>query len=97
MYDAVYSKRNFAAIANYEPNHHHTCFYYFRLGAAAGQDGKPDVRSSRVIIPKNGFVRIWSLETFKLSERVLGLFGPNSELIIKGLQLVTCLDYFSQS
>ena len=41
-----------------------------------------------LVIPKNGFARVWSLECFNLGERILGLFGNLSTLVQQGLQLV---------
>jgi deoxycytidine triphosphate deaminase len=87
MFDAVYRTKGYIEIVSYEPKNHHSSFYYFRLGAK-DQDSKPDVKSTSVIIPKNGFLKIWSLESFKFSDRVLGLFGLASSLALHGLQLI---------
>ena len=88
MYEAVYKPREFLQIEPYETANHVANFYYFRLGAKE-EGGKAIPISDRgLTIPKHGFVRVWSLESFTLGERILGLFGNISSLIQRGLQLV---------
>lgn len=89
MYDSVYEKRKFLTISPYESDNHITNFYYFRLGAAATNDGTTFIhRKQGITVPRNGFVAIWSLESFHLTERVLGLFGNLSAFVHQGLQLI---------
>ncbi|MBI3668031.1 MAG: hypothetical protein HY236_17670, partial [Acidobacteria bacterium] len=71
----------------YDPGNHYQSYYYFRF-AAIDKGGVPDMSSSHITVPSNGFIRIWSLEGFELSQRVLGLFGGISDLGLKGLQLI---------
>ena len=69
--------------------------YYFRLG---GQykfiaDGDEAIRelgpqNSSLMIPPGGVVKIWSLEHFNLSGKVLAMFGQISDLTMSGLQLL---------
>ncbi|HKO44826.1 MAG TPA: hypothetical protein VJU84_16225 [Pyrinomonadaceae bacterium] len=87
MFDAVYKRREFLTIEPYEVSNHVANFYYFRVGAQE-ESGKVIPIDTKLIIPKNGFVKVWSLEQFTLGERILGLFGNLSEFIDKGLQLV---------
>ena len=87
MYDAIYKPRDFLKINNHEPTNHIGNFYYFRLGGRQ-ENGQVIEGDESVIIPKNGFMKIWSLEEFVLSERVLGLFGNLSALVHQGLQLI---------
>lgn len=87
MYDAAYKPRNFLSIEPYEQKNHISNFYYFRLGAE-WRDGKVIPLEKRLAIPKYGFATIWSMERFKLGERILGIFGNLSELVLKGLDLV---------
>lgn len=87
MYHAIYHPREFLDIEGYETDNHIGNFYYFRFGAAE-ENGKVVPVDGNLVIPKNGFAKIWSWEAFTLSERVLGLFGNLSALVHKGLQLV---------
>jgi len=87
MYDAAYKPRDFLNIEPYEEKNHISNFYYFRLGAEH-RNGKLMTIEARLTIPKYGFVTVWSMERFKLSERILGIFGNLSELVLKGVQLV---------
>src|SRR5437870_4574205 len=88
MYDAVYQPRRFLQIEPYAEQNHISNFYYFRLGGIDhdGEVVRPVNGSLRV--QGNSMLAVWSLEEFSLSERVLGLFGPTSDLVHKGLQLV---------
>ena len=87
MFDAVY-RQKYVTIENYHSDNHYETFYYFRLGAK-DKDGRPDASEyASVTVPKNGLVRVWSLETFRFSERVWGLFGGPSDIAKKGLQLL---------
>lgn len=87
MYDAHYQPRGLLRIEPYEPTNHISNFYYFRLGAK-DEDGKVVEIGKSLFIPKTGFVRVWSLEAFTFTERILGLFGSLSALVAMGLQLV---------
>ncbi len=87
MYDAAYKPRDFLNIEPYEEKNHISNFYYFRLGAEY-RDGKPIPIQERLSVPKYSFMTVWSMERFRLSERVLGIFGNLSELVLKGIQLV---------
>lgn len=87
MYDAAYKPRGFLSIEPYEEKNHISNFYYFRLGAE-WRGGKVISIEDKLTIPKHVLITIWSMERFILSERILGIFGNLSELVMKGLQLV---------
>jgi deoxycytidine triphosphate deaminase len=86
VYQAVF-KPGLLAIEPYEDANHLSNFYYFRLGAEArGEDVVPI--KGDITIPKQGFVHVWSMERFTLSDRVLALFGDSTSFVKKGLNLV---------
>lgn len=87
IFEAAYKAQGHLSIEPYEPSYHIRNFYYFRLGGLQGpKDAEPITES--LVVPAGGFLRIWSLERFKLSDRVLGLFGSLSALISRGLELI---------
>jgi deoxycytidine triphosphate deaminase len=72
-------------------------FYYFHIGgmlkAVSPQEKVVDLRYDKIFsIPPHGFVRIYSLEHFRVSQRILGLFSASSEPIQrKGLSVLNSL------
>jgi hypothetical protein len=73
-------------ILNYSAECHKQTFYKFRYGAPDldGNVGTP----VPIELEPNAFAGIWSLEGFKTSERVFGLFGHSSDLFKRGLELI---------
>jgi len=76
-----------------ESRQQHTA-YYFGLGAdydVADGDGfatRRLTRSAPLVVPPRAFLKIKSEEVFNLSEKVMGILGPVSDLADMGLQLV---------
>jgi len=73
-------------------------FYYFHLGdriqvVSPRGHGALDLRTTGSCqIPPHAFVRAYSLEHFKMSNRILGLFSISSELVHrKGLSIANSL------
>src|SRR5438128_905530 len=66
-------------------NHYHT-HYKFQFGARDenGNVGEP----SAILLKPGEYANIWSLEGFKLSERVVAIFGHPSNLFMKGMELI---------
>jgi deoxycytidine triphosphate deaminase len=69
--------------------------YYFRLGTHCKllyEKGQPlrelGPQNSRLLIPAGGVVKIHSLETFLLSNKVMAIFGQISDFTSWGLQLL---------
>ena len=76
MFEAVYKPKGFLEIHQYIRDNHVGTFYYFRLGARSEQNKPVDINwKDGLTIPRQSVVQIWSAESFKLSDRVLGLFG----------------------
>lgn len=73
-------------IENRLRENHLQTFYRFRFGAVddGGKVGSP----SPLTLKRNSYANIWSLEAFKFSERVVGIFGHPSSLFKRGLELV---------
>ena len=86
MYDALYRPRNYLAIDPIDNSLFTPSCYYFRLGATKEQEQVVPLEKS-VTLGKHQTKRVFSLETFSLSERVFALIGPCSELICNGLCL----------
>ncbi len=93
----AYMKANLLSIDPLSEELLHPTWYYFRLGRATTVfDPQSGDRTDRFLedegdtlaIPANGYARIWSQESFRFSERVLGMFGHLSDLVKKGLALV---------
>lgn len=72
-------------------------FYYFRLGAPyklwndsqkCYVNGQLDEGgNSLLVIPPRGYAKVKTKEYFRLHERVIGIFGPVSDIIQEGLAL----------
>ena len=88
MFDTFYKPQELLEIDPYAAHNYHSNFYYFRLGGKYEGAMKSKVKLSKLTIPKNTFVRIWSLEKFKMSNRVLGIFGHKSTLMERGIELI---------
>lgn len=86
MYDAFYCRRKWLVIENSDPAMFTQCSYYFRLGAVMGQ-GEFRPLDKAVRIGNRESLRVLSLESFKVSDRVLGIIGPCSELVLADLTL----------
>lgn len=87
MFDAAYANQKHLIIEPYEPLNHINNFYYFRFGGL--KEGDKVVRANEdVEIAPHGFVQIWSLERFSLSERIVALFGNLSAMVSKGFDLI---------
>ena len=87
MFDAAYANQKHLKIEPYEPKHHINNFYYFRFGGIK-EEGKVVNTNEDVEIAPHGFIQIWSLERFELSDRIFALFGNLSAMVSKGLDLV---------
>jgi deoxycytidine triphosphate deaminase len=87
MCEAIYMPESHIGINPYEEKNHISNFYYFRLGEKHVEDNAT-IKNGNLIIPKNGFVRVFSLEQFKLSRRVMAMLGNRSTLVEQGLQLI---------
>lgn len=87
MFDAAYDKQKLLKIEPYEPKHHINNFYYFRFGGVNEGDKVVRVNEDVEVAP-NGFIQIWSLERFELSDRIVALFGNLSAMVSKGLDLI---------
>ncbi len=88
MHDSLYGPQGALRIIPYEAGNYVSGHYYFRLGAKRqGRDVVP-IDSRGLSIAPHSHAQIWSLESFTLNERVLGLFGSLSALFDKGLQLL---------
>jgi len=87
MFDATYHNQKHLKIEPYEPKHHINNFYYFRFGGV--KEGDKVVRVNEdVELASHGFIQIWSLERFELSDRIVALFGNLSTMVSKGLDLI---------
>jgi len=87
MFDAFYHNQKHLEIEPYEPKHHINNFYYFRFGGV--KEAAKVVRpNENVEVAPHGFMQIWSLERFELSDRIVALFGNLSAMVSKGLDLV---------
>jgi deoxycytidine triphosphate deaminase len=90
-------KEGLLDIEDFETELLHPAYYYFRLGnwvaiwdeqakgykfEELGEPGKEILN-----IPPRGYILIKSLERFKCSKKVLGIFGQTSTLPRKGLRL----------
>jgi deoxycytidine triphosphate deaminase len=87
MFDAAYANQKHLKIEPYEPKHHINNFYYFRFGGIKEED-KVVKTNEDVEIASHGFIQIWSLERFELSDRIFALFGNLSAMVSKGLDLI---------
>jgi len=86
MYEAFYGPRGYLTINPINDSLFTPNCYYFRLGGIREQKEVMPLQES-VTIGKREAKRIFSLETFSLSERAFAVIGPCSELICKGLSL----------
>jgi len=87
MYETIYLPGNLLRVGNYHEENHVGTFYYFRLGATEDAGHLIPVDGGITLEPRESR-HVWSLESFHLSAKVLGLFGGISSLIGEGLQLV---------
>src|SRR5438046_1818240 len=88
MYESIYEPHGSLKISGYEAANHLSSHYYFRLGAMRkGREVVP-IDGNGLSIAPHSLMQVWSLESFVLSERVLGLFGSLSALFDRGLQLL---------
>src|SRR5262249_52374533 len=69
--------------------------YYFRLGSQYRSLRANDAplhelneRSPKLIIPPSGVIKVYSMESFFLSNKVMAIFGQISELAKFGLQML---------
>lgn len=85
MFHAVYLPRNYLQIDQYKEANFEGTYYIFRVGAI-GDKVKVEKKPCR--IKEGTFLKIWSLESFKLSENILGLFGNSTDLLSRGLKLM---------
>ena len=74
-------------IHNYSEENHKQTFYKFRYGAP-DINGKVGDPPTPITLEAGSSARIWSLEGFELSERVLAVFGHSSDLFRRGLELI---------
>lgn len=89
------SSDDFMDIENFDQDMLQHTSYYFRLGAEWDLfDGDGDARPQRLsatadvlTIPPRGYVVVKSHEVFRLSSRILGIFGSVSALAARGLQM----------
>ena len=92
-----YMRQGHLNITDFEQTMLHPAYYYFRLGKwvkifdEQRHDYRPEVigepGSEVLSIPAHGYALIQTFERFKLSGRVLGLFGQLSAIPRKGLRL----------
>jgi dUTPase len=88
MYGSIYGPQGALRIIPYEAANLGTSHYYFRLGAKREGRHVVPIDSRGLSIEPHNFAQIWSLESFTLSERVMGIFGSPSSLFDHGLQLL---------
>lgn len=86
MYEAFYGPRGYLKIDPIDDSLYTPNCYYFRLGGIGDQEEVVPLEES-VTLGKREAKRLFSLETFSLSERIFAMIGPCSELISKGLCL----------
>ena len=86
MYAAVYSPREDLVIEPLDQALFGANFYYFRVGGVAVSDEVVPM-TEPVTVPPGASIRVFTLERFVLSERVLGLIGPCSEFVLGGFSL----------
>jgi len=87
------SNQSTLRIKHCDPNKLQHTSYYFRLGpfyaTRAGESWSTLSEKNRVLELKSGaYYRVQSLESFFLSDKILGIFGPSSDIIKLGLRLV---------
>lgn len=81
-------------IDNFDPRKLQHTSYYFRLGAEyrrPGAETRPSLLTEEkrdLLLDPNSYAVIRTLESFWLSEKVLGIIGQASALMFSGLQLV---------
>lgn len=96
VYDLVQKSKGdetspYLLINDYLAANHKQTFYKFRYGARNEVDKNGDDKygqSEPIILGPGAFEKIWSLEEFVLSERVLAIFGHSSDLFLRGLELI---------
>jgi len=86
MYEAFYGPRNYLKIEPIDDSSFTPNCYYFRLGGIK-EEGHVVPLEEPVTLGRRQIKRVFSAETFSLSERVFALIGPCSELICSGLSL----------
>ena len=86
MYEAFYGPHRYLTIDPIDNSLFTPNCYYFRLGGIGEKEQVVPLEKS-VTLGKHEAKRVFSLETFFLSERVFAIIGPCSELICKGLCL----------
>jgi deoxycytidine triphosphate deaminase len=96
VYDLVQKSKDdktspYLLIEDYLAANHKQTFYKFRFGAKNKVDKNGDDvygEEEPVVLERGAFEKIWSLEKFVLSERVLAIFGHSSDLFLRGLELI---------
>ena len=73
MFDAAYKTQRHFRIDPYNPEYHINNFYYFRLGGLREADEAVPL-TDLLEVKARAFLRIWSLERFELSDRVVAFF-----------------------
>jgi len=86
MYEAHYNPKKEIIIGQFEESLFTASYYYFRLGGTA-DDGNVVPIKQPFNLRKRELKRVFSLETFELSERAFAILGPCTELLFKGLKL----------
>jgi dUTPase len=86
MYEALYRPQGTLIIDPFDESLFCASFCYFRLGGLGAEEGVLPL-TEQIELRKREVRRVFTLETFKLSGAVLGLLGPCSELLLKGLVL----------
>jgi deoxycytidine triphosphate deaminase len=86
MYETCYGPHGYLTIDPIDNSLFTPNCYYFRLGGIGEQEQVVPLKES-VTLGKHEAKRVFSLETFSLSERVFAVIGPCSDLICKGLCL----------
>ena len=88
LFDSVYGPAGDLRIGEYEPRNYAGVAYYFRLGALDEGQYVVPIEDNGLTIDPLGFVRVYSLESFHASHKILGHFGSTSTLVGVGAELV---------
>lgn len=86
MYEAFYCPWNYLTIDPIDNSLFTPNCYYFRLGGM-GEQKEVVPLEKPATLGRREVKRVFTLETFSLSERIFAVIGPCSELMCKGLCL----------
>jgi hypothetical protein len=86
MYEAHYYPKKEIIIGQFDDSLFTATYYYFRLGGVVDEGNVVPIKQA-LNLRKRELKRVFSLETFALSERTFAILGPCTELLFRGLKL----------